>query len=54
MDLNSAIKSIVKDYLQNESLANLVYGTWGASTVKIDNKPVPIPIDMVMCLRALQ
>jgi hypothetical protein len=47
MDLNTAIKQIVKDYLQNECLANLVYGTWGGSTVKIDTKPMPIPIDMI-------
>lgn len=47
MDLNTAIKQIVKDYLANESLSDLVYGTWGGSSVKIDNKPVPIPMDMI-------
>ena len=47
MNLNTAIKSIVKEYLQNETLADLVYGTWGGSSVKIDNKPLPIPMDMI-------
>ena len=47
MDLNTAIKEIVRDYLANESLSDLVYGTWGASSVKIDDKPVPVPMDMI-------
>ena len=47
MDLNTAIKNIVKEYLQNEALCDLVYGTWGGSSVKVDNKPIPIPIDMI-------
>jgi hypothetical protein len=47
MDLNNAIKIIVKNYLQNYQPADLVYGTWQGSTVKIDTKPIPIPLDMV-------
>lgn len=47
MDLNTAIKNIVRDYLQNETLCDLVYGTWGGSSVKVDNKPLPIPLDMI-------
>lgn len=47
MDLNTAIKNIVKEYLQNEALCDLVYGTWGSSSVKVDNKPLPIPLDMI-------
>lgn len=47
MDLNTAIKNIVKEYLQNEALCDLVYGTWGGSSVKVDNKPLPIPLDMI-------
>lgn len=47
MDLNTAIKNIVKEYLQNESLCDLVYGTWGGASVKVDNKPLPIPMDMI-------
>ena len=47
MDLNTAIKNIVKEYLQNEALCDLVYGTWGGSSVKVDNKPMPIPLDMI-------
>lgn len=47
MDLNTAIKMAIKDYLQNETLSDLIYGTWGGSSVKVDNKPLPIPIDMI-------
>lgn len=47
MDLNTAIKNIVMECLANESLSDLVYGTWGASSVKIDNKPIPVPMDMI-------
>ncbi|TQI69012.1 hypothetical protein [Clostridium sp. KNHs216] len=45
--LHTAVKQIVESYLQNYQPADLVYGTWGGSTVKIDTKPMPIPIDMV-------
>jgi len=47
MDLYDAIKRVVDDYLQNYQPADLVYGTWGGSTVKVDTKPLPIPLDMV-------
>lgn len=47
MDLNTAIKNIVREYLQNETLCDLVYGTWGGNSVKVDNKPLPIPLDMI-------
>lgn len=47
MDLYDAIKRVVDDYLQNDQPADLVYGTWGGSSVKIDAKPLPIPLDMV-------
>ena len=45
--LHQAIKQAMKSYMQNYQPADLVYGTWGGSTVKIDSKPLPIPIDMV-------
>lgn len=47
MDLNNAIKIIVKEYIQNYQPADLVYGTWQGSNVKIDTKPIPVPLDMV-------
>lgn len=47
MDLYDAIKHVVDDYLQNFQPADLVYGTWGGSSVKVDTKPIPIPLDMV-------
>ncbi len=46
-DAVGAIKQIVKDYLQNESLSDVVYGTYTGSGVKIDSKPIAIPLDMV-------
>lgn len=47
MDLYDAIKHVVDDYLQNYQPADLVYGTWGGSSVKVDTKPIPIPLEMV-------
>lgn len=46
-NLNDAIKRIMDDYIQNYQPADLVYGTWGASSVKIDGKPLSVPLDMV-------
>lgn len=45
--LHDAIKNIVDSYMQNYQPADVVYGTWGGSTVKIDTKPIPIPMDMI-------
>lgn len=45
--LTNAIKQVMGEYMQNYQPADLVYGTWGGSTVKIDTKPLPIPIDMI-------
>lgn len=45
--LHAAVKQIVENYLQNYQPADLVYGTWGGSSVKVDTKPIPIPLDMV-------
>lgn len=45
--LHAEIKQIVEDYLQNYQPADLVYGKWGGSSVEVDTKPLPIPIDMV-------
>ncbi|QAT48595.1 hypothetical protein EQM14_01685 [Caproiciproducens sp. NJN-50] len=47
MDLYNAIKQIVDEYLAVYQPADLVYGIWGASSVKIDGKPMSVPIDMV-------
>lgn len=47
MDLNNAIKQIIENYMQNYQPADLVYGTWGASSVKIDGKPLSVPMDMI-------
>jgi hypothetical protein len=45
--LHQAIKDVVESYMQNYQPADVVYGTWGGSTVKIDTKPIPIPMDMI-------
>lgn len=47
MNLYDALKVVVAEYMQNYQPADLVYGTWQGSTVKIDTKPIPIPTDMV-------
>lgn len=53
MNLNDAIKNIVKEYMQNYQPSDLIYGTWGGSSVKIDGKPVPIPRDMIKVPKGL-
>lgn len=45
--LHNAIKQVLEQYMQNFQPADLVYGTWGASGVKIDGKPIAVPLDMV-------
>lgn len=45
--LHAEIKKIIASYIQNDQPADLVYGTWGASSVKIDGKPISVPMDMV-------
>lgn len=45
--LNTEIKRLIREYLENEKLSDLVYGTYTGSGLKIDNKPVEISLDMV-------
>lgn len=45
--LHQAIKQVMESYIQNYQPADLVYGTWGASSVKIDGKPTNVPMDMI-------
>ena len=45
--LHRAIKELMDSYMQNLQPADLVYGTWQSGSVKIDTKPIPIPLDMV-------
>lgn len=47
MDLVRAIKQIVQDTVDNMSISDVVYGTYTGNSLKIDNKPLPIPMDMV-------
>ena len=47
MDLVRAIKQIVQDTVDNMSISDMVYGTYTGNSLKIDNKPLPIPMDMV-------
>lgn len=46
-DLAAVIKSIVKDYIDNENISDLVYATYTGAGLKIDNKPLPVDMDMV-------
>jgi len=46
-DLAIAIKGIVKDYIDNENISDLVYATYTGAGLKIDNKPLPVDMDMV-------
>lgn len=52
--LNTEIKRLIREYLENEKLSDLVYGTFTGAGLKIDNKPVEIPLDMVNIPRHLQ
>lgn len=45
--LTKAIKGIVKNYLENEKLSDVAYATYTGSSLVIDKRPVPVPLDMV-------
>lgn len=47
VDVVTAIKMVIKGYLENEAIADAVYGTYTGSGLKIDGKPEIIPLDMV-------
>ncbi len=47
MDLNTAIKNIVQDYLRNHQSADLIYGIWKGTSVQLDNKSLSVPLDMI-------
>ena len=46
-DLHSMIKKVIEHYLKNKVLCDLVYGTYTGGGLKIDSKPVVIPLDMM-------
>lgn len=48
------IKRIVREFLQNESMADLAYATYTGAGLKIDSKPEIIPLDMVVVPKHLQ
>ena len=43
----SEIKRIVKDYLENESMSDVMYGTFTGGGLKVDGKPYAVPLEMV-------
>lgn len=45
--LNKMVKQIVRDYVDNQNMADTVYATWTGEGLKIDNKPVEIDKDFV-------
>lgn len=52
--LRDTIKQIVKDYMENENLSDLVYATYTGAGLKIDNKPQVVSLDMVDIPQHLQ
>ena len=43
----SEIKRIVKDYLENESMSDVMYGTFTGGGLKVVGKPYAVPLEMV-------
>lgn len=54
MDIIGAIKKVVADYLENEKMSDVIYATYTGNSLKLDNKPVQIPLDMVDIPERLQ
>ena len=46
-DMVTAIKQIVGDYLENEAMPDIMYGTFTGGGLKVDGKPYAVPLDMV-------
>lgn len=53
-DLVTEIKQIVKEYIENEGMADVLYGTYTGAGVKLESKPVEVGLDMVDIPRHLQ
>lgn len=53
-DLVTEIKRIVKEYIENEGMADVLYGTYTGAGVKLESKPVEVELDMVDIPRHLQ
>ena len=47
MDLATVIKGIVRDYLENENMSDVVYGAYTGSGLKIDGKPEVVSLDFI-------
>lgn len=45
--LKTVIKQIIGEYLENAGMSDLVYGTFTGAALRLDNKPMEIPLDMV-------
>lgn len=45
--LTKALKGIVGNYLDNEKMSDVVYATYTGSSLIIDKRPVPVPLEMV-------
>ena len=41
------IKQVIKEYIQNENMTDLVYATYTGTALKVDSMQVEVPIDMV-------
>lgn len=52
-DLLTLIRNMSRDCLSNEGLTDLIYGTYQSEGIKIDDRPLTIPLDMVDIPRRL-
>ena len=48
MDLNTAIKYIVKGYIDNLNVSDFAYATFTGSGIKVENKPKVIDMTFVI------
>ena len=54
LDIVTAIKRIVADYIKNESLSDVAYATYTGAGLRVDSLPGEIPGDMVDIPLSLQ
>lgn len=54
LDVVTAIKEIINEFLKNVKLADVVFGTYTGGQMKIDNRPIPIPMDMVILPQSMK
>lgn len=53
MDINTAIKHIVKGYIENFNISNFMYATYTGGGIKIDSKPKAVDMTFVTIPKSL-